>query len=187
MASWILPTDVCHPLSIFPNCTRAHVARIGFRICTRSIRGTRRFTPTSPLRRDRSLFRQVLRLPIAWRSSPLTSPSQPSFARPGLSTERVRAADRRGHFCLRRRDAPSAIVTRDAFGRSLFERLPPRGVSRFLRRRPVSNLGGLEGYAFSIHPKVSVRLCRLALTLRCARGVPTRLAPARVDAVPVRG
>lgn len=45
-------------------------------------------------------------------------------------------ADRRGHFCLLRRDASPALVTRDAFRWSPFERLPPCGVSRIFRYGP---------------------------------------------------
>jgi len=71
-------------------------------------------------------------------------------------------ADCQGHFCKPRRDAVPAFVTRDAFRRSRFERLPPHGVSLSCDGL-VSNLGGLEGYAFSIRPTVSLRLCRLVL------------------------
>lgn len=184
----ILPTDVCHPVFLFslPYCTRAHVARIGSRTRIRSIRGAVRFTPENPLRRDRSLSRRVIRSSIAWRPSPLASPvAIPALVLRPLSRTRA-ILNRRGHFCEFRRDALPAFVTRDAFRQSRFERLPPCGVGRPCGT-PVSNPGGLRGYASSIRPAVSVRLCRLVLAFQRARGVPARLASARVDAVPVRG
>lgn len=121
------------PNSSLPNCTRAHVARIGSRTRIRSIRGAVRFTPSNPLRRDRSLSRRVIRSSIAWRPSPLASPvAIPVLVlRPLSRTPAI--LNRRGHFCESRRDALPAFVTRDAFRQSRFERLPPCGVGRPLR------------------------------------------------------
>lgn len=82
------------------------------------------------------ILRRVLRSSTALRSSPLTSLSQPALVRSGLSAERDRITDRRGHFCLLRRDASPAFVPRDAFRWSPFERLPPCGVSLSFRIGP---------------------------------------------------
>lgn len=121
------------PNSSLPNCTRAHVARIGSRTRIRSIRGAVRFTPSNPLQRDRSLSRRVIRSSIAWRPSPLASPvAIPVLVLRPLSRTRA-ILNRRGHFCESRRDALPAFVTRDAFRQSRFERLPPCGVGRPLR------------------------------------------------------
>lgn len=178
------PILVCFSL---PNCTRAHVARIGFRTRIRSIRGARRFTPTNPLQRDRSLSHRVIRSAIAWRPSPLASPVAicTRTLRP-LSRTRV-ISDRRGHFCESRRDALPAFVTRDAFRQSRFERLPPCGVGRPLRDNPSRIPVALEVTPPRSTLAVSFRLCRLVLAFQRARGIPARLASARVVAVPVRG
>jgi hypothetical protein len=133
---WILPTDVCHPISIFPNCTRAHVARIGFWTRIQSIRGCSSVHADEPAAAGPLAFPQAIHLWIARRPSPLTSLSHPARTCFGLSAERKSIADCQGHFCKPRRDALSAIVTRDAFGRSRFERLPPHGVSLLFRSGP---------------------------------------------------
>lgn len=88
---WILPTDVCHPISIFPNCTRAHVARIGFWTRIQSIRGCSSVHADEPAAAGPLAFPQAIHLWTAWRSSPLTSLSQPLLACSGLSAERIRS------------------------------------------------------------------------------------------------
>jgi len=98
-------------------------------------------------------------------------------------------ADCQGHFCKPRRDAVSAFVTRDAFRRSRFERLPPHGVSLLLRwarlesrwSRRLRLLDPPDGFSSPLQARA-----RSPFGAR-ARGVPTRLASACVVAVPVRG
>lgn len=167
------------PKPLSKSATRALVARVWKRALTRPLRGTRRFTPAEPALAGPLDSARAVRSRVSWRSSPLTplsrSPlvtpaSQPSVHLPDppkMTSSRAAVKARR-----------VVSVTRDAFHRCRFERLPPCGDC--LLRGRLESLRSRR-YAPSIEDDF-FRQRRLVLILlaKHAREVfPRRLAPAR--------
>lgn len=92
----------------------------------------------------------------------------------------------RGHLHRRAVTQRRFLWPRDAFGRSRFERRFLLGRSRSFRRRLVSNLAPRGGLRLSGAPKVSLRQTWARAQFWCARGIPTKLAPAHVPLAVLR-
>lgn len=182
----ILPTDFCHPIFFFslPLCTRALVARKGRSARTEPFRETRRFTPTNLLGRDRSIKGKVFACRCRFRSTPPDASIRGSSSRPSASQPNVRGLEPLRSLLRTRRDAnvrfvdqetpstgvdSSACFLAEGAGSSPFRNRRPTRLESRLRRRYASSV--TEGLVSPL------RACAQGY---CARGVPTKLAPACV-------
>lgn len=151
-----------------------------------STRGARRFTPTNPLRRDRSMGGRFFACRPRRRSTPRDIPvaTHPLELPPLSETpSHLRAAETPSSP---RAVTLSTLRSPGCLRRGLFERHSSRR-GCVLADRPSTSRSSAMGEVRLLHrPKISLHLRRPALAFRRAWGVPTGLALAARNLTPER-